>query len=94
MTRICPNCKHELLDGEAGHYCPPSLGDAGFYTCQEKESAEQTMKEPTDNNRLMELIGKMEKATTDGDLSELKQDDIGDIYSWLLWVKVQKGNQP
>ena len=41
---------------------------------------------PTDQNRLGELIGKMEAATTDGDLGTLTQDDIGDIYTWLTFA--------
>jgi hypothetical protein len=44
---------------------------------------------PTDQNRLGELIGKMEEATTDGDVSTLTTDDIGDIYSWLMWAMAQ-----
>jgi hypothetical protein len=36
------------------------------------------------NERIDELIGKLEVATTDGDLPSLTQDDIGDIYSWML----------
>jgi hypothetical protein len=51
------------------------------------------MKKPTDENRLGELIGKMEVATTDGDLSALTGDDIGDIYSWLMWAVDSYGNQ-
>jgi len=42
---------------------------------------------PTDRDRLGELIDKMEEATTDGDLQALTSDDIGDVYSWLLWAK-------
>jgi hypothetical protein len=42
---------------------------------------------PTDDARLKELLDKMEVATTDGDLSALTQDDIGDIYQWLFWAK-------
>jgi hypothetical protein len=47
------------------------------------------MSKPTDENRLGELVGKVEAATTDGDLQGLTQDDIGDIYSWLLWAVTQ-----
>jgi hypothetical protein len=35
---------------------------------------------------LAELIGVLEAATTDGELS-LDSDQIGDIYSWLLWAQ-------
>jgi hypothetical protein len=44
---------------------------------------------PTDQNRLGELIGKMEVATTDGNVSTLTTDDIGDIYSWLVFAMSQ-----
>lgn len=40
--------------------------------------------EPTSRERLAELVSKMEVASTDGELSSLTSDDIGDIYSWLL----------
>jgi hypothetical protein len=43
------------------------------------------LKPPTSRERLGELIGRVEVATTDGDLSGLTSDDIGDIYSWLLF---------
>jgi hypothetical protein len=36
------------------------------------------------NERFKELLGKLEAATTDGDLSGFTQDDIGDLYSWML----------
>ena len=49
---------------------------------------------PTDQNRLGELIGKMEAATTDGDVRTLTQDDIGDIYSWLMWSMTQQFGSP
>src|ERR1700684_1483120 len=42
--------------------------------------------------RMDELIAKMETATTDGDLSGLTQDDIGDIYSWML-AQREEGNE-
>lgn len=42
---------------------------------------------PTTVDRLNELVSRMEIMTTDGDTSQLKQDDIGDIYSWLLWAQ-------
>lgn len=41
---------------------------------------------PTDQNRLIEVMGKVEADTTDGDFSDLTQDDFGDIYNWLLWA--------
>jgi|HubBroStandDraft_5_1064220.scaffolds.fasta_scaffold3872809_1 hypothetical protein len=39
---------------------------------------------PTTRARLQEITGKVEEATTDGDLSDISQNDIGDIYNWLL----------
>lgn len=36
------------------------------------------------DERMSELLSKLEEATTDGDLSSLTADDIGDIYSWML----------
>ncbi len=39
---------------------------------------------PMSAERLAELIGKFEVATTDGDLSAITSDDIGDVYSCLL----------
>lgn len=45
-----------------------------------------TKKEPTNQDVLSGLIGKMEAATTDGDVSGLTQDDIGGIYLWLMWA--------
>ena len=33
FSNICPNC------GEQGpHFCPPSFGDPGFFTCQPKNN--------------------------------------------------------
>jgi|HubBroStandDraft_5_1064220.scaffolds.fasta_scaffold1330166_2 hypothetical protein len=49
---------------------------------------------PTDENRLGELIGKMEAATTDGDVRQLTQDDIGDVYSWLMWAMSEGWGPP
>lgn len=46
---------------------------------------------PTTLKRLKELMGKMEIVTTDGDLSILIGDDIGDIYSWLEWAVNKNG---
>jgi hypothetical protein len=42
---------------------------------------------PTTVERLAELTSRMEIMTTDGDRSQLTQDDIGDIYSWLMWAQ-------
>jgi len=42
---------------------------------------------PTSLERLNEIMGIMEVMTTDGDTSQLKSDDIGDIYTWLLWAQ-------
>jgi len=42
---------------------------------------------PTTVDRLNEITSTMEIMTTDGDTSQLRQDDIGDIYSWLLWAQ-------
>ena len=40
---------------------------------------------PTTVERLAVITSRMEIMTTDGDTSQLTGDDIGDIYSWLLW---------
>jgi hypothetical protein len=40
---------------------------------------------PTSNERLNELMGKFEAASTDGEIA-LTSDDIGDTYSWFLWI--------
>jgi hypothetical protein len=42
---------------------------------------------PTTVERLGGLVARMEIMTTDGDATQLTQDDIGDIYSWLLWAQ-------
>jgi hypothetical protein len=34
--------------------------------------------------RMTVLLGKMEEATTDGDLSDFTQEDIGEMYLWML----------
>jgi hypothetical protein len=34
--------------------------------------------------RLKELVNKLEVATTDGDVSTLTQDDIGDLYDIMF----------
>jgi len=44
------------------------------------------MQAPTDAERLKKLAAIFEIATTDGDLSALTADDIGDTYQWLLWA--------
>jgi hypothetical protein len=36
--RICPNCREPLTDG--GHFVPPSLGERGFFICQELKALE------------------------------------------------------
>jgi hypothetical protein len=41
---------------------------------------------PTTRDVLTKLMGKFEEATTDGDLSDIKQEDIGGVYLWLLWA--------
>lgn len=43
--------------------------------------------DPTTVERLAELTGRMEIMTTDGDTTQLTSNDIGDIYSWLLWAQ-------
>jgi hypothetical protein len=34
-TRVCPNCKKDLGTGP-GHFCPPCMGEEGFFTCQKE----------------------------------------------------------
>jgi ribosomal protein L32 len=37
---VCSNCGHEFLNGESGHFVPPSgiglFRTEGFYICEEK----------------------------------------------------------
>jgi hypothetical protein len=64
---------------------------------------------PTTAERLKELMGFFETATTDGDLSDLAaqnseltvsteqgMNNIGDVYQWLLWAldTVQSREEP
>ena len=35
----CPNCRKKLEKGQ-GHFAPPSLGEPGFFLCQEVKRTE------------------------------------------------------
>ena len=44
LEPTCPNC------GKPGnHFCPPSLGDLGFYACDEINKLSPFLELPTDN---------------------------------------------
>jgi hypothetical protein len=74
--RICPNCREPLTDG--GHFVPPSLGERGFFICQELKALEA--KPMSDEGR-----ARLERYTQD--VSCLYRDDEGE------WVRYEDAQQ-